>query len=204
MYGNTVGRYGRAFVDYFPQGRRKSMGCQSMHYDPEFETFTYGDPTPPKASLRNLKPGDFLALYCGLQEWDEEQGWLTDNRPALYLVGYFEVALAGMASDFDGPTLQKEFANNFHVRYSSVFKRDKKRLVLVKGGPGSKLFNKAYCISHETVDRNGSPLKVLSASMRKVFGNFTGSGCNAIQRSTPRWVDARYAEGAISHLRSLE
>jgi hypothetical protein len=31
--------------------------------DPEFETFTYGDPPASKPSLQKLKPGDFLVFY---------------------------------------------------------------------------------------------------------------------------------------------
>src|SRR5208283_3664451 len=54
MYGNTSGRGGRRLVDYFPEARRESVSGQSIHFDPEFETFTYGDPTRPKGSLRQL------------------------------------------------------------------------------------------------------------------------------------------------------
>ena len=64
---------------------------------------------PPKRSLRTLRPGDFLVFYCGLQEWDADGGWNQDHRPALYLAGYFEVALAGMAGDFEQKVLQAEF-----------------------------------------------------------------------------------------------
>jgi hypothetical protein len=46
-YGNLVGRNGGHFVDYFPESRRKQMAEQHVHVDPEFETFTYGDPTTP-------------------------------------------------------------------------------------------------------------------------------------------------------------
>ena len=59
------------------------MAEQHVHVDPEFETFTCGDPTTPKRSLRTLRPGDFLVFYCGLQEWDAEGGWNRDHRPAL-------------------------------------------------------------------------------------------------------------------------
>src|SRR5260370_39735767 len=98
------------------------MAGRCIHLDPEFETFTYGDPTPPKRSLRRLKPGDFLVFYCGLQGWDLENCAYSARCPALYLAGYFEVALAGMATDFDSNTIQREFGNNFHVRYPSVFR----------------------------------------------------------------------------------
>ena len=104
-YGNMIGRDGTAPVRYFPESRRGRMAAQTVHVDPEWETFTYGDPTTPKRSLRNLRPGDFLVFYCGLQEWDADGGWNRDHRPALYLAGYFEVALAGMASAFDWKVL---------------------------------------------------------------------------------------------------
>lgn len=54
-YGNTVGRRGAPLVEYFPARRRSAMANQPIHFDPEFATFTYGDPTPPKAGLRRLE-----------------------------------------------------------------------------------------------------------------------------------------------------
>ena len=178
------------------------MAEQHVHVDPEFETFTYGDPTTPKRSLRSLMPGDFLVFYCGLQEWDSASGWNWDRRPALYLAGYFEVALAGMAGDFDKMLLKTEFGNNFHVRYPSVFKRQKDDLVLVKGGRGSRLFRTAERLSVEGMDRAGKPLKVLSPAMQKVFGDFGGH--ISIQRSPPRWVEPGFVDKAIGYLREIE
>ncbi|GAC1422638.1 MAG: hypothetical protein NVSMB6_24050 [Burkholderiaceae bacterium] len=68
MYGTTAGRKGTSFVSYFPVSRQKAMHGQAMHLDPEFETFTYGDPTAPKAGLRK----DMLVFYAGLQGWDHD------------------------------------------------------------------------------------------------------------------------------------
>jgi len=201
-YGNMLGRDGKPLAGYFAESRRTVMAEQHVHHDPEFETFTYGDPTTPKRSLRYLRPGDFLAFYCGLQGWDVDDGWNRDERPALYLAGYFEVALAGMAAAFDPKVVRAEFGDNFHVRYPSVFKMQKDDLVLVKGGPGSRLFRKAYRISSEGKDRAGKPLKVLSPSMRKVFGDFGGHV--SIQRSPPRWVEPRFVDKAIDYLQGLE
>lgn len=201
-YGNTVGGNGRPLVSYFPESRRKLMAEQHIHVDPEFETFTYGDPTTPKRSLRSLKPGDFLVFYCGLQEWDSETGWRGDRRPALYLAGYFEVALAGMAGDFDKKVLKSEFGKNFHVRYPTVFEQQKEELVLVKGGPGSRLYRKAKQISVEGQDRAGKPLKVLSPAMQKVFGDFGGH--TSIQRSPPCWVEPGFVDKAVGFLKELE
>jgi hypothetical protein len=201
-YGNMLGKDGKPLAGYFAEARRKVMAEQHVHVDPEWETFTYGDPTPPKRSLRNLKPGDFLVFYCGLQEWDTESGWNGERRPALYLAGYFEVALAGMACDFKDRVLATEFGSNFHVRYPTVFKRQKADLVLVKGGDGSRMLQKAHRISAEGKDRTGKPLKVLSLAMQRVFGTFGGHV--SIQRSPPRWVDAEFVDRAIGYLKDLE
>ena len=201
-YGNLVGKTGKPLVGYFPESRRQRMADQHIHVDPEFETFTYGDPTTPKRSLRKLKPGDFLVFYCGLQEWDAEEGWNGGHRPALYLAGYFEVALAGLAGDFDKKVLKSQFGQNFHVRYPSVFEKQKDDLVLVKGGPNSRLFQRAHQISSEGKDRAGKPLKVLSLTMQKVFGSFGGHV--SIQRSPPRWVEPGFVEKAIGFLKGLE
>ena len=200
-YGNLVGRNGTALVNYFPKTRRNLMAKQTVHVDPEWETFSYGDPTSPKRSLRNLKPGDFLVFYCGLQRWDAESSWNREHRPALYLAGYFEVALAGMAGDLEKRLLTTEFGRNFHVRYPAVFKQQKDDLVLVKGGVGSRMLQKAHRISAEGKDRAGKPLKVLSPKMQKIFGDFGGH--ISIQRSPPRWVESAFVDKAIGYLMGL-
>ena len=200
-YGSMIDRDGEPLVRYFPRSRRQSLAHQHIHVDPEFETFTYGDPTTPKRSLRNLKPGDLLVFYCGLQRWDAIRGWDTKYRPALYLAGFFEVALAGMAHDFDKGVLESQFGKNFHVRYPSVFEQQKDDLVLVKGGPSSRLLRKAHQISVEGKDRAGKPLKVLSPDMQKVFGTFGGH--IAIQRSPPRWVEPQFVDRAIEFVKSI-
>src|ERR1700733_3880181 len=69
-YGNTTGSKGRSFAEYFPASRQAVVASQSIHVDPEFETFTYGDPTPPKAGLRKLVSGDLLVFYAGLEGFD--------------------------------------------------------------------------------------------------------------------------------------
>lgn len=201
-YGGRNGKNGKPLTQYFRESRRKILADQTIHLDPEFESFTYGDPTPPKRSLRKLIAGDLLVFYCGLQRWDEANGWDSTHRPALYLAGFFEVACAGLATDFDEPTLNREFTNNFHVRYPSVFAEQKERLVLVKGGPGSRLFQRAHQISDMGLDRSGNPLKVLSKEMQGVFGDFNGR--LSIQRSPPRWVAPAFAELAAQYVMDLE
>jgi hypothetical protein len=194
-YGNTPGTHGRKLIDYFPVSVQDRMADQPMHVDPEFETFTYGDPTTPKAGLRNLQPGDLLVFYCGLRGWD----FAAD--PALYLMGYFEVERAGRAAQFTNSELDRMFTRNFHVRHRRVFNRQKDSLVLVKGTAASHLLKKAVRISADGRDRAGKPLKVLSREMRQVFGSFGGRV--SIQRSPPRLVEPRFTKIAAAFVRSV-
>ena len=104
------------------------MAKRHVHVDPEWETFTYGDPTPPKKSLRTLQPGDLLVFYCGLQEWDADGGWNRERRPALFLAGYFEVALAGMAGDFEQQVLKRRIREELPCSLSRRLQAAERRL----------------------------------------------------------------------------
>lgn len=200
-YGTCPRRDGTPHSDYFPASQRAKMALKHVHLDPEFTTFTYGDPTIPKRSLQTLEQGDYLIFYCGLQQWDKKTGWKNDPPPALYIVGYFIVKDAGLATKFSPATLKSDYGQNFHVRHQSVFKEDRERLVLVKGGTGSRLLEKAHQISAVGPDRAGQPLKILSPKMQKVFGSFDGK--LSIQRSPPRWVAPAFIEKAIKFVTKL-
>lgn len=195
-YRNTIGRYGKLLSEYFPKSHRQRVTQQSIHFDPEFCSFTYGDPTPPKARLRELEPGDLLVFYCGLQ------GWGFTSPPALYIIGYFEVMVAGKAEKFSDEELKSLFGDNFHVKHDEIFERQKKELVLVKGAPDSRLLDNAVCISSMGRDKAGRPLKVLSEEMQLIFGNFDGK--ISFQRSPTRWVKSEYVPRAAEFVRSLK
>ena len=79
-YGNMAGRDGRPHADYFAESHRKLMAEQHIHLDPEFETFTYGDPTTPKRSLRYLRPGDFLVFRFKYSSRSYMLGRLSPER----------------------------------------------------------------------------------------------------------------------------
>lgn len=194
-YGSLVGRHGTKLVDYFPERKRCRALSTPVHVDPEFETFTYGDPKRPKASLRRLHAGDLLVFYCGLEGWD----FRCD--PALYVIGYFCVQTAGRAAEFGDSTVKDLFAANAHVRHHTLYQEQKDRLVLVKGSGESRLLKKAVRISTLASDRSGKPLHVLSSEMQKVFGDFEGK--ISIQRSPPRWVRPAFRDRAASFVRSL-
>lgn len=194
-YGNSKGRAGRVFAEYFPKHRRERERSQAMHVDPEFETFTYGDPTPPKRNLAQLKPGDLLIFYAGME------GWGHTTQPALYLAGMFRVELAGFAHSFTSEQLQQEFHQNYHVRHRTVFAEQREKLVLIKGGKGSRLFQKAHLIGETVRRENGTLWQIITPQMEKVFGKFGGIG--SLQRSTPRWVEDRLVSDAEKFAESL-
>ena len=194
-YGNTRGRRGRLLAEYFPPPQRAVRAAQAMHVDPEFETFTYGDPTNPKRGLRNLEASDLLVFYAGLQRWPA-----NGTRGALYIVGYFEVAFAGLASSLSDAQVA-QCAANFHVRHRPLFDVQRDRLVLVKGAPGSRLLEHAVLISEPGVDRSGRPLHVISNHMRTIFGDFEGRV--SIQRSPPRRVTPSCSAPGAAFVRSL-
>ncbi len=195
-YGNTIGRFGRELVQYFPKTKQDKMKDRPIHFDPEFQSFTYGDIKRPKARLRNLESGDFLIFYCGLQGFDYK------SEPHLYLMGYFEVEIAGRAEEFCEDELLKLFGKNFHVKHPQVFECQKERLVLVKGSENSRMLKKAVKISAYSQDKSGRRLKILSPEMQKVFGNFGGKV--SIQRCPPRWIETSYIERTIVYIESLE
>lgn len=195
-YGNTEGRYGkRPLLYYFPERLREKRRDTPIHYDPEFETFTYGDPTSPKRGLRKLKKGDLLVFYAGLEGLD----FRCD--PALYIIAYFEVEKAGLATEFSKREVKRDFGRNFHVRHSVVFANQKDRLVLVKGNNRSCLLRKAKRISVLGLDKSARPIHVLSRKMQEVFGDFDGH--ISIQRSPPRWVNGRFVARASAFVTSL-
>jgi hypothetical protein len=174
------------------------MKDQPMHVDPDFKTYTYGDPTKLKSGLKHLEEGDLLAFYCGLEKWD---GRFKGN-PGLYLIGYFEILKAGLAADFSPNDIQELFGNNAHIKRQDLFDQQKDHLVLVKGSDKSRLLEKAVLISEPGNDSTNKPLKILSKDMREYFGNL--SGHLGIQRSSPRKVDPEFVEKAADYLRQLK
>lgn len=193
-YGNQRGRRGR-LLNYFPARLRDKMKDQPIHFDPEFETFTYGDPSLLKSRLRDLKSGDLLVFYAGLKR--DAPG----AEAALYIIGYFIVAKAGRAREFSKSELHRDFWHNFHVMHDRVLRSQMRDLVLVKGGPGSRLLERAFQISSVGKDSAGRPIKILSRKMRRVFGDFGGR--LAIQRCPPRWISEDYVRRSVRLIRRL-
>lgn len=198
-YGNSLSRTGQPLISYFPERRRVEMHDKPMHFDPEFENLTYGDPVRagPKRGLAKLERGDMLVFYAGLEGFD-----FVSPRALYIIIGYFEIVSAGFANDFSVSELGGLFGENFHVRHRAVLEEQRDRLILIKGGAGSRLLLRAVRISSLGKDSKGKPLQRLSSEMQQVFGHFNGH--TAIQRSTPRWVLPDFTEHAADFVRAIE
>jgi hypothetical protein len=199
-YGTVLGGKHEPLINYFPTRRRSKYKDQPIHFDPEFESFTYGDPSTLKSRLKTLQENDLLVFYAGLQGWD------FHRDPALYIIGFFSVSCAGLPKQLTerfGSTKWREyFAKNFHVRHSVVFKDQKDRLVLVKGDQAkSRLLTRAVQISAVGKDRTGRDIHVLSPDMQKIFGHFDGH--TSIHRSPPRWVLPTFTDKAAEFVSAL-
>lgn len=195
-YGNTEGRHGQKLIAYFPPGKQDKRRNCSIHFDPEFKTFTYGDPHRAKWKFCEFKKGDLLVFYAGLQGWGGQA-----SPPALYIIGYFVVSKAVRACNFTDTEIRREFGNNAHVCNHQRYKRDKPNLVIVKGGKDSRLLKKAVKISTMGVNRVGKPIKVLSPEMRWIFGDWNGRV--AIERNSTRWIKPEYLSTAANFILRL-
>lgn len=216
-YGNTRGvKTKEPLISFFPESRRGAMRDRPIHNDPEFTTMTYGDPTMPKQGLRHLKPGDLLVFYSGLRGWKD-----CKSPEALYIVGYFLIQYAGsypnLVKEHGEDWVKEEFSGNHHIIHNDIrggrykrtgrkagqIKRVKSDLILIKGGPGSRLLRAAVRLSalRKRMDKGGHGVYVLDRNLYKHFGTFTK--LNAIQRSIPRWVKEEQVPDAVKFLKGL-
>ena len=120
-YAQILGRTGKALAEFV----RPALRDRVPHLDPEFEGFTYGDPTRTKrAQLRALDPGDLLVFYAGL----EPQMMLDKARE--FAIGYFTVdrIVCPTNGDLDAQT-REAIATNAHLQRTTL----DPNVVVVKG-----------------------------------------------------------------------
>jgi hypothetical protein len=170
-YKNTVGRSGKPLSAYLP----KEIENRKMHFDPEFETFTYGDPTSKRRYLLKLEKGDLLVFYAGLTPFKNRR-----HREGLYIIGYFTVK---NVIDFNQLTKEESekyrqlYPNNAHMKRTC----STKDLVIIIGDESrSKLLEKAILISETKYNKSLVPYQAVSKEMETLLG-IHGS----IQRSIP-------------------
>ena len=170
-YRNTIGRSGKPLSTYLPE----RIGNRKIHFDPEFETFTYGDPTSKRRNLLKLKKGDLLVFYAGLTPFKTQR-----YKEALYIIGYFTIEKILDFSQLTEVEIKKYckiYSNNAHLKRSYI----PRNLVIVVGDRNkSKLLEKAILISQTKYDKSGRPYQAISKEMEISLG-IRGS----IQRSIP-------------------
>ena len=170
-YREIIGRYDKLLSTYLP----RRIWNRIPHFDPEFDTFTYGDPTGKRKYLLKLEKDDVLVFYAGLKPFGNK-----NYKEALYIIGYFTIEQVIDFNQLTNKEIEKYrqlYSNNAH------FKRiyDIEDVVMVAGNENkSKLVDKAVLISEKKYNRNGKPYQAVSGEMEAFLG-ISGS----IQRSIP-------------------
>jgi hypothetical protein len=152
------------------------------HHDPEFGTFTYGDPTGTKREqIRRLAPGDYLVFYSGFQGDAIERGTCC-------VIGYFVVAGVHQppAGEPWPPRSLQHLHRNAHFRRAVP----EPGLVVIQGdATKSRLLTRALPLSDGSFRR-----EVLPEVAQKI--GFTGS----VKRAIGRWVPPTHLESARAWL----
>lgn len=144
------------------------------HYDPEFETFTFGDNcgwAPRAAALRACRAGDWIFFIARL---------VGSAGPVFALVGGLQVE--SILRDARGPSDQlRRYAANAHVRRAQADARYWDGFWVFAGGPASGLFERALLIGRPEAelllrDRTGEPWSWRSdRSVLQTIGSYTRS-----------------------------
>ncbi len=181
-YSDIIARSGGTLDRFVPP---RHCGT-AAHFYPEFETFTYGDPTKNKrGQLLRLRKDDLLVFYAGLRPPGQING------SVLYLIGFFTVACVYDVSDTQPwpPSDLRRLWANAHFRRNAP----DEGLVVVQGDrDGSRLLERAVQLSdnHQNILPELYDILGLDGSIKR-----SGAG---------RWVPdhrvRRAAEWILSHL----
>jgi len=181
FFRDIPARSGGSVAQFVPQRHRGSP----THYDPEFDTFTYGDPARNKRrQLLRLGKGDMLVFYAGLRPPEETRG------SKLYIIGYLTILQAHTITSLSPwpPPAHRHLWGNAHFRRN----RGDEDLVVVEGDPAtSRLLVRAVPLSdaQQNVLPDMTELLGLSGSVKRA-----GAG---------RWVPEGHVERVSQWLRSL-
>jgi len=180
FYADIKSTYGGTLDQFIPKRFRN----HPAHYDPEFETYTYGDPTKNKSrQLLHLKLDDILVFYAGLRPPGQNHGG------RIYIIGYFEIKSVEEVylTIHWPPTKFKHLFANAHFRRAEP----DEGLVVVQGKhETSRLLIKAFLISDDD--------QYILPKMEEFLG-IHGS----LKRSIGRWVSEEKANRVIEWLFKL-
>jgi hypothetical protein len=189
-YASTIGSHGRPLSTYLPG----KIDNRVIHFDPEFETFTYGDPTVKRKYLLKLQKEDLLVFYAGLTPFRNDK-----YKEALYLIGYFTVENVvdfNQLSEYEMGKYYLLYSNNAHLKRMD-YPED---LVIIAGSRvNSRLLDNAILISQTKYDKKGKAYNAVSKEMEVSLG-ISGS----IQRSIPpRFITSRDKLENLKHILRL-
>ena len=189
--GDHVVRYGdltsfydssQSLRDYIP----KRLWDFPTHFDPEFETFTYGDnceTSPRAASLKLMAPGDFIFFLARLTYVPDK---LKENKASpehgFYLVGFLEIeeVLRDVTQRPSKAEMQR-FKANAHVLRGLSGESLWDRFWVFAGSSKSRRFRRAVPVTRELAAQvfssaDGSPWKWdTNRSDLQVIGSYTRS-----------------------------
>jgi len=113
------------------------------HYDPEFETMTFGDYEyrPRVANAKKLQSGDFLFFFASLSTMEDRR---RRGTTGFFLIGYFEIDRIIPYNEAKDSPLTK---NNAHIRRT----RDSE-FSIWKGTSRSALLEFAVAMDRESAD----------------------------------------------------
>lgn len=141
-YSEIEARNGGVLSDYLPS----EYASRVPHFDPEFDGYSYGDPTRKRSQLKQLEGGDLLIFYVGLQPVDFK------DHPRLFVIGYFTVKRVLNLDELDPTERESVFQTlptNAHVKRKGVTANSQLEgqdhyPVIVKGHPNrSRLLDQA-------------------------------------------------------------
>lgn len=174
----------------------KKTKDSKIHFDPEFKSFTYGDPTSKRNFLLKLEEDDLLVFYAGLTPYKNVKYKNAKYKISLYIIGYFTVKKVINFCELTDDEVEKcfqDYSKNAHLKKHYESKREMRKitgeklgLVIVVGKKEkSALLDKAISISNQRLDEKERPYQVVSNKMNSQLG-IEGS----IQRSvSPRVID---------------
>ena len=174
-------KFASCLADFVPSDVQNDI----VHYDPDFDHFTYSDPVNSLRGnmLRKLLSGDFIFFVASLVQFRKDS--YTNNirkvisakqkgKMVKYIIGYFEITkiLSLEKNNNDLKVLEPKIpTSKYHsqIKHNAHYKRTRDRFTIAIGKKDRKnaLLSKAIPLTSQ-----GSPFKPNNFA-RKIYGNVT-------------------------------
>ncbi len=182
-------------ADWIPERLHDS----AAHYDPEFDSLTYGDNCERGAravALKKASPGDLILFLARLQPWD---GTGSQGEAAFFLVGMLEIESI-LPAVYDRPSDEQlaRFGANAHVRKGLNNPANWDGFWVFAGTPQTVRFERAAAFGRKLCDEvmrtaDGKPWRWDGPrSELQVIGSYTRT-CRAILSPEQPDYDSRAA-----------